>query len=253
MTARLIPILLLDRNRRLVKTVNFGERTYIGDPFNVLRLFNEKEVDEVCLLDIDAGIDGYKPDSGYLRELAAECFMPLAYGGGIETPRDCEALNRIGIEKFILGHAATTLSLVSDLARTFGSQAVCACIDARKEGETYRCYTRSGREAVGQSPVEFASRLQAAGVGELIIQSIDQDGARSGYDLDLVATVASAVSVPVIAAGGAGDIVHLKAALKAGAAAAASGSAFSFIGRLRAVLISYPAAEDLDNVAEVPA
>jgi cyclase len=240
MRKRLIPVLLVDRERRLVKTVAFGKRTYVGDPFNVVRLFNEKEVDEICVLDIDASVDGRGPDFGFMRELASECFMPLTYGGGITNLADCERLNRDGVEKFVLGHGALNEALVRQLSEHLGTQAVAACVDVRGTGETARCVTRAGREDTGIAPLQLCRSLQAAGVGEVILQSVDRDGMRAGYDLDLIHDVASQLDIPLVALGGAGDIHHLAQALHAGASAAASGSAFAFIGRLRAVLVTYP-------------
>jgi imidazole glycerol-phosphate synthase subunit HisF len=237
---RLIPILLLDRRRRLVKTVCFGARTYIGDPFNVVRLFNEKEVDELCLLDIDATADARSPDVGFLGELASECFMPLTYGGGITSVEQCRKLSRAGIEKLVVGTAALDDGLVRSIARELGSQALVVCVDVKGSGDAARCAVSSGKRVLPIGPAELALRAQEAGAGEILLQSIDRDGARTGMDLALVNRVSSRVSIPTIAAGGAGELVHLLEALAAGASAAASGSAFCFIGRLRAVLISYP-------------
>lgn len=249
MRKRLIPLLLVDRSRRLVKTVRFGERTYVGDPFNVVRLFNEKEVDEICVLDLDATVDGRSPDFGFLAELASECFMPLAYGGGIASLQDCERLNRIGVEKFVLGHAAADAALVHEVSRDLGSQALVACVDVKGSGRDSHCVTRSARHAIGREPLAHCLALQDAGVGEIILQSVDRDGTREGYDLDLIAAVAPRLSVPLVALGGAGESRHLAEALKAGASAAASGSAFSFIGRLRAVLVTYPDRATMNQIA----
>jgi cyclase len=247
MRKRLIPVLLLDRNRRLVKTVRFGERTYIGDPFNVVRLFNEKEVDEIVVLDIDAGPAGKAPDFGFLRELASECFMPLAYGGGIAEMAHCEQLNRLGVEKFVLGHAAFTSGLVAAASRDLGSQAVVVCLDVVGRGERARCVTRSGRLRHDVHPIDQALAFQAEGAGEIILQSVDRDGLREGMDLELIDSLAHRLQVPVVALGGAANLQHLAQALKSGASAVASGSAFSFIGRLRAVLITYPTRGDVDR------
>ena len=249
MRQRLIPVLLLDRKRRLVKTIRFGERTYIGDPFNVVRLFNEKEVDEICVLDIDATVDGRAPDFGFARELASECFMPLAYGGGISTLAHCEQLNRIGVEKYVLGHGAFDEALVRAVVRDIGSQAVVACVDVAGHGSAARCVTRSGATASQRSPLEHCLALQAAGIGEIILQSVDHDGTRDGYDLPLIAEISAKLGLPLVALGGAGDTRHLQQALQAGASAAASGSAFSFIGRLRAVLITYPEPAEMERLA----
>jgi len=238
MRRRIIPVLLLDADRRLVKTIGFGERTYIGDPFNVIRLFNEKEVDEICLLDIDARKNDRGPDLAFMEMFASECFMPLAYGGGIRSLQECEQLNRVGVEKFVLGSVASDRKLVHELVGTFGSQAVTACLDYTGSGSAANCLSPLGHRS--QNLRDVALDLVASGVGELIIQSVDRDGRRAGMDLDTITSISNAVEVPVVALGGAGDRDHLVAALDAGASAVASGSAFSFIGRLRAVLISYP-------------
>lgn len=253
MRPRLIPVLLLDRDRRLVKTLRFGERTYVGDPFNVVRLFNEKEVDEICVLDIDATVDGRAPDFGFARELASECFMPLAYGGGISKLAHCEQLNRIGVEKFVLGQGAFDEALVAAVVRDIGSQAVAACVDVVGHGSAAYCVTHSGAHRSARAPLEHCLALQAAGVGEIILQSVDRDGTREGYDLVLISEIATRLSVPVVALGGAGSALHLQMALRAGASAAASGSAFTFIGRLRAVLITYPGPYEMDRALETTA
>jgi cyclase len=246
MRKRLIPVLLIDRNKRLVKTEQFGTRTYVGDPFNVVRLFNEKEVDELCVLDIDATRDQRPPDFGFLRELASECFMPLAYGGGITHLEHCERLNRDGVEKFVLGHGTMRAELVHALCNAFGSQAVVGCVDVLGLGKDARCITTRGHTTL--KPDQLCANLQAAGVGEILLQSVDRDGMRSGYDLELVQQIAHQLSVPLIALGGAGTIHHLAAALHAGASAVASGSAFTFIGRLRGVLITYPDVAEMDRI-----
>ncbi len=246
MRKRIIPVLLFDRRHRLVKTVQFGARTYVGDPFNVVRLFNEKEVDEICILDIDASAEGRPPDFGFLRELASECFMPMAYGGGITEVTHCEELNRAGIEKYVLGSSALKDDLVRALSRDMGSQAVVACVDVVSEGPSARCVTRSGKVDAGHDPVALCKRLQDEGVGEIILQSVERDGMRTGFNLDLIRQVAPQLSIPVVALGGAGEPEHLAQALQAGASAAASGSAFVFIGRLRAVLVSYPSLAQMD-------
>lgn len=249
MRKRLIPVLLVDRQRRLVKTVGFGKRTYVGDPFNVVRLFNEKEVDEICVLDIDASTDGRGPDLGFLRELASECFMPLAFGGGITALTQCEQLSRIGVEKVVLGHAALDRSLVQAVSRDLGAQALVACVDVVGSGPGARCVTRSAQNITPLAPLAHCLALQDAGVGEIILQSVDRDGARTGFDLQLIAALAPQLQVPLVALGGAGEIRHLAQALKSGASAAASGSAFCFIGRLRAVLITYPDPAEMDAIA----
>lgn len=237
---RIIPVLLLDRDRRLVKTIGFGDRTYIGDPFNVLRLFNEKEVDEIVVLDIDATADDRAPDLGFVAELASECFVPLSYGGGLRTVRQCEAIAAKGVEKLVIGAMCQDETFIAAVSASLGAQAVIGCLDYRGRGRAAQVKRRSGRTPGSGSLLEAAERLCAAGCGEVLLQSIDRDGTREGYDLDTVALVAPLLPVPVIALGGAGEAAHLAPALRAGASAVASGSAFSFIGPLRAVLISYP-------------
>ena len=230
---RLIPVLLIDRARRVVKTFRFGERTYIGDPFNIIRLFNEKQVDEICVLDIDASPQHKGPDFDFVASLAAECFMPMSYGGGISHIDHARRLISDGIEKVVLRSNATDV-LVSEISHEFGAQAVVGCLDYRMS---------QGQWVVQHStaPLEKeARRLASSGVGELILQSVDNDGARTGMDIAMIAELASTLPVPVIALGGAGDVAHLNAAIQAGADAAASGSTFCFIGRLRAVLVTYP-------------
>jgi cyclase len=246
---RLIPVLLVDERRRLVKTVRFADRTYVGDPFNVVRLFNEKEVDEICVLDIDATTKGRDPDFELVRELSSECFMPLAYGGGIRQVAHCERLNRLGVEKFVLGSSALDPTLVRAISRDFGTQAVVACVDVVRTASGLTCVTRSASHDTGQRPLELCRRLEDLGVGEIILQSVDRDGVRNGFDLELIGAVASQLSIPVIALGGARDAAHLADALRVGASAAASGSAFTFIGNLRAVLVTYPSTEDMEKLA----
>ena len=249
MRKRLIPVLLVDSRRRLVKTVRFGERTYVGDPFNVVRLFNEKEVDEICVLDIDAGIQGREPAFDFIAELSSECFMPLSYGGGIARLEHCEQLNRLGVEKFVLGHAALDRGLVQSISRDIGAQALAVCVDVSGSGENARCLTRSTQHNTSRHPLDFCRELQDWGVGEIVLQSVDRDGVRAGMDLELIHSVSNALSVPVVALGGAGEPAHLAEALRAGASAVASGSAFVFIGKLRAVLISYPSSAQMDALA----
>ena len=238
----------MDRRRRIVKTVKFGERTYIGDPINVARIFNEKEVDELCILDIDATKDGREPDFEFIGKLASECFMPLTYGGGITTLEQAETLMRLGVEKFVVGSASGDQLLLRSLADALGSQAVAACVDVEDGQPAPIVKTHNGSKVVGEDVVERAVRLQEAGVGEIVLQSIDRDGLRSGYDLELVSLVSHAVGVPVVALGGAGGFEHLPPAIEAGASAVASGSAFIFVGRLRGVLITYPNEQQLRSL-----
>lgn len=247
MWARVIPALLLDRSRRLVKTVRFRERTYVGDPFNVIRIFNEKEVDEICLLDIDATADGREPDLGFVRELASECFMPLAYGGGVTSLKMSEALFKSGVEKLVIGAKTPDDQFIGAMAHNFGSQAVMASVDVSRGGGGLEVRTHNGQRVVSGDPFDYVLRMAKAGAGEILLNDIDSDGVRQGYDLELISRMSSAVNVPVIALGGAGGHEHLRQGLAAGASAVASGSAFVFYGPLRAVLITYPTQEDMAN------
>jgi cyclase len=241
--------LLLDRDRRLVKSVAFGERTYIGDPFNAVRLFNEKEVDEIVIMDIDATLDNRTPDVGFVAELASECFVPLSYGGGLRSARMCETLAAQGVEKLVIGTMGYDPAFIGAVSAALGAQAVVGCVDYRGSGTLAQVHRRAGQVPVPGGIADAANRLCAAGCGEVILQSIDLDGMRRGFDLSTLAQIAPTLSVPVIALGGAGVADDLAHALQAGASAAASGSAFSFIGRLRAVLISYPESDWIDALA----
>ncbi len=246
---RVIPCLLLD-NGALIKTIRFDERLYVGDPANAVRIFSEKEVDELVVLDISATAGQRPPDYALIERLAGECFMPLAYGGGITSVRDAETIFRLGVEKVILNTAAIEKAdLVRELAGRFGSQAVVVAVDARRAQDgSYHAYIRNGKVPTGFTPAALAERMCAEGAGEIFINSIDNDGTMEGYDLELIKQVTQAVSVPVIACGGAGKISDFGAAVnKAGATAVAAGSMVVFFGRNRAVLINFPNRKQLEK------
>ena len=253
MRSRLIPVLLLDSRKRLVKTRQFGDEVYIGDPFNVIRIFNEKEVDEICLLDINASPEGRSPDLGFISELASECFMPMSYGGGIKSFADAAPVLAAGVEKVVIGRAAADAASIRKLADNFGSQAVAACIDCKRANDGWRVAQDRGQTLTSIDPVTRAKMVEQAGAGEIFLQNIERDGEGQGYDCELISTVSAAVELPVVALGGAGNLEHLVKGLGAGASAAASGSAFVFIGRLRAVLITYPSTRDLELCQSVRA
>jgi cyclase len=244
---RVIPCLLL-KGRGLVKTVRFKEPTYVGDPINAIKIFNEKEVDELVFLDITATLEKRPPPYQVITEIASECFMPLAYGGGIRDMKEIEKIFGLGVEKVCLNTAAVeNPDLVREAARAFGSQSIVVSVDVKKSlfGK-YEIFTRAGRRRARADLLSHVRRMEELGAGELLLTSIDRDGTRQGYDLDLIARVSEAVGIPVIACGGAGGLPDLTAAVKSGAAAAAAGSLFVFHGRHRAVLISYPSREELD-------
>lgn len=239
---RIIPILLL-KNRGLYKTRKFKNEVYLGDPINAVRIFNDKEVDELAFLDISAARDGKEPCIETLKDIAGECFMPLSYGGGIKSIEMAREILAIGFEKIIVNSAAwTNKDLVTQLSSHFGSSSVVGSIDVKRNwmGREH-VMIHGGVEKVALSPEEWAQELERRGVGEILINSIDRDGEMTGYDLDLVRRVSRAVSVPVIAAGGASSVADFKTAVtEAEASAVAAGAMFVFQGKHRAVLITYP-------------
>ena len=243
---RIIPTLLVD-DRDLIKTVQFGKRTYLGDPVNAVKIFNRKGIDELSILDIGATKKNLEPDYELLKDIASEAFMPLSYGGGIKTIEQIHSLLAIGYEKVIINSALVRKpELITKAAEMFGSQSVVASIDAKKEQGKYICYIADGTERVEPDPFELAIKAVKLGAGEIIINSINNDGMMSGYDIELVRGVCDKVKVPVIAIGGAGGINHLKDVLKNGHAhAAAGGSMFVFYGKLKAVLITAPSEKEL--------
>jgi cyclase len=247
-----MPCLLVE-NGGLVKTVRFSKSRYVGDPINSVRIFNEKEVDELVVLDITAAREGREPSFGLVEELAGECFMPLTYGGGIRSIDHIERLVRLGVEKVSLNsHALTDLSLISGAAATFGSQSIVVSIDARRTlfGK-YRTFTFSGRRDLHLEPNEAARRVEEAGAGEILLNSIDRDGTMRGCDIELIRSVADAVRIPVIACGGVGNLGDVAKAVKEGhASAVAAGSLFVFHGKHRAVLINFPTQEQLRQVLQ---
>lgn len=234
--------------RGLVKTVRYKDPSYIGDPRNAVRIFNEKEVDELALLDITATLEGRGPQFDLVREIVSEAFMPVAYGGGVRTVEDVRALISVGVEKVVIATAAAgDPDFVSRAAAACGSQSVVVCLDVkRKLFGHHEVYTHSGRRGTGRDPVTFARRMEELGAGELVVNAIDRDGTMAGYDLELLKSVTGAVQIPVIACGGAGRVEDFAAAVRVGGASAvAAGSLFVFHGRHRAVLISYPSPGDL--------
>ncbi len=244
---RVIPVLLL-KGQGLYKTVKFKEPKYVGDPINAVKIFNDKEVDELCFLDITATGENREPNYKVISEIASECFMPLSYGGGITNIEQASKLFSIGVEKIIISTAVhTNPGLVTELSTRYGAQSVVVCLDVKKSflGK-YEVYTHAGKKNSGKNPVQFALDMQKAGAGEIIINSIDRDGTMQGYDTDLLHKVASQLEIPVIACGGAGSVEDLgKAIVQGHASAVAAGSMFVFHGKHRAVLISYPSSKDL--------
>lgn len=245
---RVIPCLLID-DEAMVKTIRFEQPGYLGDPINVINLFNRFEVDEITLLDIRATVRDRPPPFGLIEQLASECWVPLAYGGGIQTMEDVRTVLSIGVEKVVIGTAASGDGrLIAHAAEIFGSQAVVVAIDARGSAQGgHEVYVRSGQSPVGSDPASWARRAERLGAGEVLVTSIDRDGTMDGYDIGLIAMVSEAVTIPVIACGGAGQRADLPIPVRdAGASAVAAGSIFVYQSRERGVLINYPERHQLE-------
>ncbi|MCB5363232.1 imidazole glycerol phosphate synthase subunit HisF [Pusillimonas sp. CC-YST705] len=239
---RVIPCLLL-RGNGLVKTKKFKDAVYVGDPVNAMRIFSEKEADEIVVLDIDASREGREPNYELIAEMAGEAFMPMAYGGGIRTLAQVRQLIRSGIEKVVINTAATeSTALIREVADIYGNQAVVGAVDVKKT--LFGGFRIVAKSATVETKLDLQAHVQSlaqAGAGEILINSVDRDGMMAGYDLPLIQRVAQSVHVPVVACGGAGSIEHLQQAVKeGGASAVAAGSMFVFHGKHRAVLINYP-------------
>ena len=249
---RVIPVLLL-RDESLVKTVRFDKFSYVGDPCNTVRIFNELEVDELMFLDITASREGRGPNLKLLADIADECFMPLGYGGGVQSVAQAKSVFDIGFEKICVNTAAFDRpELLTELARQYGSQAVVASIDV-KSGLLGRATVRSqsGRRNTGRDPVSWAVEVERRGAGEILLTSIDREGSWEGFDLDLVNRVADAVSIPVIAHGGAGSVEDIGRVVKqAHASAVALGSLVVFQRKGMGVLVNFPDARQLEAVLE---
>jgi cyclase len=244
---RIIPCLLLSQ-AGLVKTRKFCNPVYVGDPINTIKLFNDKLADELMILDIDATSSRYGPQWGMIENFASEAFMPLSYGGSVNTCEQIQRLLGIGIEKVVLHSAAlANLNFVTEAVKQFGSSTIVVCINTKKSlFNKNSVWMRSGKPAYSD-PVQLSRSLVDAGVGELLIQSVDRDGMMCGYDLSILKLVTEAVSVPVVACGGASSMDDVRIVFReAGVAAAAAGSIFTFQGSHRAVMVSYPRPEEID-------
>lgn len=249
---RIIPCLLV-HDKGLVKTVRFKEGKYVGDPINAVKIFNEKEVDELMVLDIDATRRASPPDFTMIQRLAAECRMPLCYGGGVSSPDDAQRIIGLGVEKVSLSAAAVAdRGLIRRIADEVGRQSVVVVIDARKKmlGTRWEVCTHNGTVGTGWDPVDLAREAEQLGAGEIVVNSIDRDGMMSGYDLVLADRVRNAVSVPLTILGGAGSLTDLEKLVRQfGVIGAAAGSLFLFKGPYKAVLINYPESAERDRIA----
>lgn len=247
---RIIPVLLL-KDRGIYKGIKFRNHKYVGDPINIVKIFNDKEVDEIIVFDIEATIKNKPINYEYLKDVVSEAFMPVSYGGGIKTVDEVRQLFSIGIEKVVLNtQAFENPRLISDLADRFGSQSVVVSLDVKKSLFGARIYVAAASKRTRFSLEEAAISVERLGAGEIVINDIDRDGTFSGYNLDYVRQVARVVTIPIIICGGAKDVHDFKRAKDAGAQACAAASMFVYHGPHRAVLISYPRYEDLRNILE---
>lgn len=251
---RIIPCLLVHKGG-LVKTQGFKAPKYVGDPINAVKIFNEKESDELMVLDIDAALNKVEPNYALIAKLAAECRMPLCYGGGVTTAEQASRIIDLGVEKVSVSAAAVAdPNLLTRMAEAIGRQSVVAVLDIRKKtglfsGKGYELCTHNAKTAHKLDPVAFAQQLQAAGAGEIVLNSIDRDGEMKGYDLELARQMRAALKVPLTVLGGAGSLDDMQALIAAcGVVGAAAGSLFVFKGPYRAVLINYPTQAQKDNM-----
>lgn len=244
---RVIPLLLI-QNNKLVKSVKFKNHRYVGDPINAVKIFNEKEVDELSIVDISATKLKRKPNIQQIREIAGEAFMPLSYGGGITTLDEVKEIFFNGIEKVLINKTAVVNpEFITQVADMYGAQAIVVCIDVKKNiWGKYKVYSDNGTNNTNYDPLEFAQMCESAGSGEILLTSIERDGTYSGYDIDILKKVSDGVSIPVIAGGGAASVDDFNNAVQNGhASAVAAGSMFVFQKPHNAVLISYPSQKEL--------
>ena len=246
---RIIPCLLV-RNNGLVKTKQFGEHRYVGDPINAVRIFNEKEADELIVLDIDASASNREPDYKMIQNLAAECRMPLCYGGGIKSVEQAKRVMGLGVEKIAMSSAIMKdPTVVTEVAKQVGSQSVVAVLDVRRQATGYRIFVSNGRNDSGKCPVVFSRQLETLGAGEILVNSIDNDGVMKGYDLFLIEELRNSVKIPLTVLGGAGSLRDVAQVIdKFGTIGVAAGSLFVFKGTYRAVLINYPSRAERESL-----
>ena len=251
---RVTPCLLVHRGG-LVKTVGFKTPKYVGDPINAVKIFNEKEADELIVLDIDATVEGHEPDYQMIKNLAQECRMPLCYGGGIKTPQQASKIIGLGVEKISISSAAMeTPTLIREIAQHIGRQSVVVTLDVRKKmfNRGFELYTHNGRRAMKRDAIEFAKEAELLGAGEIVVNSIDHDGMMNGYDLNLAHQIRQAVNIPITILGGAKSLQDMSDLFNAcGIVGAAAGSLFVFKGAYKAVLITYPSIQQKDALYHV--
>lgn len=240
---RIIPCLLI-LNKGLVKTVKFKDPKYVGDPINAVKIFNEKEADELIVLDIDATREGREPNYSLIENLATQCRMPLCYGGGIKTVEQAHRIFGLGVEKIAFSSIAiNNPEIITEIASRVGNQSVVVVLDVKKKlfSSNYELFTHNGSMGTGIDPVNFARQLEKAGAGELVINSIDMDGLMNGYDHTIIDRIMEVTNIPITVMGGAGSLEDIGVIVrKHGTIGAAAGSLFVFKGKFKAVLINYP-------------
>lgn len=248
---RVIPCLLVHEGG-LVKTVGFKAPKYVGDPLNAVKIFNEKEADELVVLDIDATINGAEPDYKMIANLAAECRMPLCYGGGVRSAEQAKKIIGLGVEKVALSAAAIeNPGLIEHIAEEIGRQSVVVVLDVKKRmlGKEYDVFIHNGKKNTRRSVIEVARQFEALGAGEIVINSIDNDGQMKGYDLILAKQIRDAVAIPITFLGGAGSLDDIAKLIRVcGVVGASAGSLFVFKGVYKAVLINYPTVLQRDEL-----
>lgn len=246
---RIIPCLFV-HNKGLVKSVQFNNYKYVGDPINAVRIFNEKEADELMLLDIDSSVNKSEPDFKMIQNIASECRMPLCYGGGIKTVEHAQKIFSLGVEKIALSSVlAKNPELVTKIASMVGSQSIVVVLDIKKTNNGYELFTHNGRIATGINPIEFVKKMEYFGAGEIVINSIDNDGVMKGYDNNLIDHIRKSTSLPLTVLGGAGSLNDIGNLIQNhGIIGASAGSLFVFKGIYKAVLINYPSISEKDNL-----
>lgn len=248
-----IIVSLLIHDKGLVKTVKFKDHKYIGDPINAVKIFNEKEVDELAIFDIDATVLGNEPNYILLEKLANQSRMPICYGGGVKTVEQAERIFSLGVEKIALSSSVVhTPNLISEISEKVGSQSVVVVLDVKKRLlGGYELYTHNGRKSTGMSPIKFARMAQKFGAGEVIINSIDNDGMMNGFDMNIISRIRKEISIPLTVLGGAGSLEDVKRVIqKNGIIGVAAGSLFVFRGVYKAVLINYPSKEEKNDICK---
>lgn len=247
---RIIPVLLL-HDQVLYKTVQFKKPRYVGDPINTVRIFNEKEVDELVFIDIDASKNNGEPNYKIIESIASECFMPLCYGGGIKTVDHVRRIFSIGVEKIILNSILFEKpAIITHIAEIYGTQSIICSVDIKKSlFSKYKVYNHITRKTMSLDPLQYAQTLEKLGAGEILINMVDDDGTRHGYNIDFLNKFSSNFTVPIIASGGADTIMDFeKIFAKTDISAAAAGSMFVFYGKHKAVLITYPQRNDIESL-----